>query len=55
MTCLRCKGLTVSEPDSGYSIVFHIYQNRCLNCGHVMFDPKTVDSVSNLTKEGICV
>lgn len=45
MICTRqgCKGLMVKEYDHGYPRHFHIYQDRCLNCGHVMFDPKTVD------------
>lgn len=55
MICERCKGLTVNELDGEYPKIFHIYQNRCLNCGHIKFDPRTIDSSVQLTKEAVCV
>ncbi len=48
MVCQRCQGLMVKELDEAYPRFFHIYQDRCVNCGMVKFNPNTQ------TKEGTC-
>jgi RNase P subunit RPR2 len=54
MNCPKCHGFLITEIDYEYTVAFNIYQQHCINCGYMCFDPRTVDKTPyQLTKEAV--